>query len=245
MTPHERLAKALEVKDEGAKEFTSGNFTVAVDLYQKAAELVEGEEEGEEMADDETDVYVKCYGNAAMCYIKCKDWWEVIRCCNTVFKACPGEEKTNIKLLYRRGLAKMRVGELKDAKADLMAAYRIDSKNADVRKAIQELKTKSAEMKKKEKAAFRGIFGKVSMYDDKEGPLVPNAKAPNRTNDESILLPTISFSLAAIVRIRQESTCQQYALVHERPPRGWWLPGGGVEHKDHTPVHAAIRETVE
>ena len=179
MTPEERLAKALEVKDEGTKEFTSGNFTVAVDLYQKAAELVEEEEVGEEMADDEKDVYVKCYGNAAMCYIKGKDWWEVIRCCNAVFSACPGEEKTNIKLLYRRGLAKMRVGELKDAKADLMAAYGIDSKNADVRKAIQELKTTSAEMKKKEKAAFGGIFGKVSMYDDKEGPLVPNAKGDN------------------------------------------------------------------
>lgn len=69
---------------------------------------------------------------------------------------------------------------------------------------------------------------------------------PNPKNE--VLLPSVSFSLAAIVR-RQQSQQQprqsQYALVHERPPRGWWLPGGGIEHIDDTPVDAAIRETVE
>lgn len=71
------------------------------------------------------------------------------------------------------------------------------------------------------------------------------------TNDEvGVLLPSVSFSLAAIVRRRQQkqqsqSQPQQYVLVHEKPPRGWWLPGGGVEYYDETPVHAAIRESVE
>lgn len=53
----------------------------------------------------------------------------------------------------------------------------------------------------------------------------------------------MSFALAAIVRIG--SGRQEYAIVHERLPRGWWLPGGGVEHHDATPVSAAIRESVE
>ena len=62
--------------------------------------------------------------------------------------------------------------------------------------------------------------------------------------------PTISFSLAAIVRIHSPSqddvfSNPQYVLVHEKPPRGWWLPGGGIEHHDSTPVDAAVRETVE
>ena len=34
-------------------------------------------------------------------------------------------------------------------------------------------------------------------------------------------------------------------LIVERPPRGWWLPGGGIEHKDITPLDGAIREAVE
>lgn len=66
---------------------------------------------------------------------------------------------------------------------------------------------------------------------------------------EILVPPSISFSLAAIVRTRtqpsQEQRPQEYAIVHERPPRGWWLPGGGIEHRDATPVDAAIRESVE
>ena len=179
MSPKERLEKATKLKEEGTKEFTSGgNHTIAADLYKKAADYVDEEELDEPLPDEERDIFVKCWGNAAMCYVKAKDWPEVISCCNKVLEV-PEEAKTNIKALYRRGLAKMHTGELKDAKTDLLAAYSIDSKNKDVRKAIQELKAKNEEAKKKEKAQFGGIFGKVAMYDDKEGPVVPNAKGDN------------------------------------------------------------------
>eukprot|EP00571_Detonula_confervacea_P009889 CAMPEP_0172300764 /NCGR_PEP_ID=MMETSP1058-20130122/2781_1 /TAXON_ID=83371 /ORGANISM="Detonula confervacea, Strain CCMP 353" /LENGTH=486 /DNA_ID=CAMNT_0013010649 /DNA_START=57 /DNA_END=1517 /DNA_ORIENTATION=+ len=179
MSPEERKEKAIKLKEEGTKEFMSGNHTIAAEVYKKAADFVDEEESEEPLPDEEKDLYVKCWGNAAMCYVKGKSWADVIFCCNKVLDKAPEEAETNIKLLYRRGLAKMHTGELKEAKRDLMAAYGIDSKNKDVRKAIQELKTKNAEAKKKEKAQFGGIFGKVSMYNDKEGVFVPNAKGDN------------------------------------------------------------------
>ena len=179
MTPEERLEKAAGLKQEGTKEFTSGNHTIAADLYTKAADLADENEEGETLADDQKDMFVKCLSNAAMCYVKGSSWSDVIDCCNKITSKCPEESKSNIKVLYRRGLAKMNIGELKEAKADLLAAYEIDKKNKDVRKAIQELKVKNAEAKKKEKALFGGVFGKISMYDEKEGVLVPNAKGDN------------------------------------------------------------------
>jgi len=174
------MAKASKLKEEGTTEFTAGNHTVAADLYEKAADLV-AEEDGEALPEEERGMYVKCWGNAAMCHTKGKNWAEVIRCCNKVLhaKACPDEAKTNIKALYRRGVAKMNVGDLTAAKADLMAAYGIDQKNKDVRKAIQQLKAINAEAKAKEKAQFGGIFGKGSMYNDKKGPVIPNAKGDN------------------------------------------------------------------
>lgn len=179
MSPEERMDKASKLKEEGTAEFTSGNHTIAAELYKKAADLVTDEDEEESLPDEERGLYVKCWGNAAMCYVKGKDWAEVIHCCNKVLVTCPEELKTNIKVVYRRGLAKMHIGELKAAKTDLMTAYGIDQKNKDVRKAIQLLKTKNAEAKAKEKAQFGGIFGKASIYDDKKGPLVPNAKGDN------------------------------------------------------------------
>ena len=99
----------------------------------------------------------------------------------------------------------------------------------------------------------------------------------NMENDmeEDVILPTVSYSLSAIVRTKKEGSNsskleyalvhdkvdaaarkraeekaarkehQSYTLVHENPPRGWWLPGGGVEHRDITPVDGAIREALE
>jgi len=183
MSPEERLEKATELKEKGTQEFTSGNHPAAADLYKKAANLVDDEidDNSELLPDKEKEIFVKCWGNAAMCYVKASAWSDVIQCCNKVINKIPEEAETNIKVIYRRGLAKMHVGELKAAKSDLMKAYKIDNKDKNVRKAIQELKVRNAEAKKKEKAAFGGIFqtNKVSMYDDKEGPLVPNAKGDN------------------------------------------------------------------
>ena len=73
---------------------------------------------------------------------------------------------------------------------------------------------------------------------------------------KTTVVPTISFSLAAIVRTQDpggtavsaflaSQEVPQYALVHERKNRGWWLPGGGIESYDDTPVDAAVRETME
>jgi len=120
---------------------------------------------------------VSCWGNAAMCYIKTENWRAALEACDKVL-TIDGEEK-NLKALYRRGVSKLNLGRFPEAKKDLMAAYEIDNKNKDVRKALAKLKVALAEAKKKEKAAFGGLFGKVSMYDDKEGVLIPNAKGDN------------------------------------------------------------------
>lgn len=67
---------------------------------------------------------------------------------------------------------------LKEAKADLMMAYKVDNKNKDVRKALQQLKTAVADAKQKEKSTFGGIFAKgLSMYGDKTGVVALNDPA--------------------------------------------------------------------
>lgn len=73
----------------------------------------------------------------------------------------------------------MRCGMLKEARIDLMAAYNIDNKNMDVRKALAQLKETMDSSKKKEKAAFGGMFNKMSMYNDKVEIIYPNANNDN------------------------------------------------------------------
>jgi tetratricopeptide (TPR) repeat protein len=112
-----------------------------------------------------------------MCYIKTKDWPEAVRASSSVLEI--DSEAKNVKALYRRGLARMNMGLLKEAKADLMAAYEVDESNKDIRKALAQLKEAIVENKKREKAAFGGFLGKVDMYGDKKDLLVPNAKGDN------------------------------------------------------------------
>lgn len=169
----ERRDKAISMKDEGTAAFKSKLFGEAASKYEDTAKFVYEDEEGEFIPDEDKSMYVSCLSNAAMCYIKLEAWGDAIRTCNVVLKT-EGESQ-NIKALYRRGVARKHTGLLKEAKVDLMAAYKIDNKNKDVRKALTQLKEALAESKKKEKATFGGIFGKVSIYDDKAGKFDPTA----------------------------------------------------------------------
>ena len=178
MSVEERLEVANKRKAEGTELFQAKKFKEAVSKYEIAAEYsVEEGIDGDNVPEEERSLYVSCWLNAAFCYVKEAQWPEAIRCCNKVLEI--EAEASNVKALYRRGLARMKVGLLKEAKDDLMKAYDVDKANKDVRKALASLKEALADSKKKEKAAFGGIFGKVDIYSDKKGPVVPNAKGDN------------------------------------------------------------------
>ena len=176
MSPEEKVAMATKVKADGTALFMEKRFGEAASMYEDAAGYAFEDEDGEQVPEDDKALYVSCWSNAAMCHIKTKAWADAIRCCDKVLEL-DGEEK-NIKALYRRGLASLNKGDLSEAKKDLMAAYNVDKTNKDVRKALAKLKETHAAAKKKEKSTFGGMFGKVSMYDDKEGIVAPSNDNP-------------------------------------------------------------------
>jgi len=165
MSHDERIHQAKVIKEEGTEFFNQKQYDHAAYKYEAAAEYVFDDEEGEFIPDDDKELYVSCRGNAAMCYIKAGLWSEAITSCNRVLKV-EGYEN-NCKALFRRGVANMHRGDLSVAKKDLMAAYDADKSNKDVRLALNQLKEKIEESKKKEKNAFTGFLGKVDMYGDK------------------------------------------------------------------------------
>jgi peptidylprolyl isomerase len=202
MTSDERLVVANRLKTQGTELFQKESFKEAADKYEDAASYAVDEDfSGNDIPEEEERaLYISCWSNAAMCHIKLKTWPEAILACNKVLEIS-SESKTNIKALYRRGLARLHCGMFPESKQDLMAAYSVDKTNKDVRKALATLKEKQAEAKKKEKAAFGGMFSKVDIYDDKKPLMTPNAKGDNphvffqiRHGDEDLgrYVPTIS-----------------------------------------------------
>lgn len=179
MSSEERLEYANKLKAQGTELFKKKIFSEAISKYEDAAGFsVDEGISGDDIPEAERPLYVSCWSNVAMCYINMKEWADATHACNNVL-AIASEEKSNIKVLYRRGLARMRLGLYKEAKADLMDAYKIDNDNKDVRRGMKQLKEEVAKSKKKEKAAFGGFLGKVDIYKDKKGVLVPNASGNN------------------------------------------------------------------
>ena len=175
MDHDERIEMATKLKQEGTDLFAKKLYADAARKYEEAAEYVaEDEEVEDELPEDDQNLYVTCWTNAAMAYMKVNNWSAVTSACNRALKV----QDQNVKALYRRATARLHLGLLKEAKADLMEAYKLDPNNKDVRRKIQELKNAQIEAKKKEKAAFGGLFGKVSMYDDKDGILAPSKENP-------------------------------------------------------------------
>lgn len=179
MSAEERIAEANKIKAEGTELFKKKVFAEAASKYEHAASYAVDEGiSGDDVPEPERPLYISCWSNVAMCNIKLTEWADATRACNKVLEM-ESEESTNIKALYRRGLSRLHLGLYKEAKADLMAAYKIDNANKEVRKALAQLKKAVADSKQREKAAFGGFLGKVDIYNDKKGPLVPNAKGDN------------------------------------------------------------------
>ena len=151
MSPVESLELAKRLKTEGTEFFQNKKYQDAVTKYEDAANYAVNEGSDEERA-----LYVSCSLNVAMCNIKLKEWGGAVKACTSVLVM--DNEANNIKALYRRGLARINLGLLQEAKEDLMVVYNEDPKNKDVRKALASIKEAHAENKKKEKAAFGGIF---------------------------------------------------------------------------------------
>jgi peptidylprolyl isomerase len=164
MNSEEKIAACTKHKDAGTALFKTQNFGEAARKYTDAAAYMDdlydvSDEEKAKMLE----LQGACYLNAAMCYLKLKDYGEVVTVCN---KALSNDEK-NVKGLYRRGVARMYLNDLDRAKEDLMAALKLDPQNRDVRREVGVLKEKLKEAREKDKSVFGGLFNKVSMYDDK------------------------------------------------------------------------------
>merc|ERR1712232_201300 len=150
MSPVEIIQKAKSLKEEGTALFREKKFDDASTKYEDAAKLIldddEMDDEGnndEVVPDDDQELYTACWSNAAMCHLKTADNAAAIHASSQVLSV--EGYATNVKALYRRDMAYLNSGSLKEAKQDLMAAYKEDNTNKDVRKALAKLKEAHAE----------------------------------------------------------------------------------------------------
>ena len=67
-------------------------------------------------------------------------------------------DAANVKALFRRGQARLMLGDVEAARSDLMEAARRDPQNKEVRKELDKVKTQSIAIKQQQKNLFGGMF---------------------------------------------------------------------------------------
>ncbi|CAI8002490.1 FK506-binding protein-like, partial [Geodia barretti] len=116
METSEILSLASRHKERGGKLFQEGQEGAAAVCYSRAAKLAAAAEGGGE--GEFKDLQVALGLNLAACQLKLGQADHASSNCSRVLELDPG----NVKALYRRGVARMRLGDLDEAEEDLRQA---------------------------------------------------------------------------------------------------------------------------
>jgi peptidylprolyl isomerase len=167
-TTQEKINEANKLKVSGTEAFKVKDFETALEHYKEAADLVE-------IGDGTEELFLACKLNLAQTYINLQDYAAAVTHASDVLK----RDARNVKALYRRGVARNHLGLSDEAIVDLNEAQTLDPDNKAVKLEIVKAKKSIADANKKTKAAFSNFFSKVSMYHDKELPVVPGSGRNN------------------------------------------------------------------
>uniref|UniRef100_A0A7S2WBW6 peptidylprolyl isomerase n=1 Tax=Mucochytrium quahogii TaxID=96639 RepID=A0A7S2WBW6_9STRA len=170
MTVQEKLEMAKELKAKGLEAYKAKDYDEAFEQWEEAVDYVQfaGDTATEEEAKAYSEIRLSLYLNMAQCALFKKDYPAVITATGTVLKEAP----TNIKALYRRGVAYSAQANFEAAKTDLKKALQLDPANGPVKKEIQLLKKRILDSKAREKKTFGNLFERMGngMYNDRKDP---------------------------------------------------------------------------
>lgn len=93
-----------------------------------------------ERVDGARGLLLSCYLNEAQCRLRTEHWREAEARCTLAL----GLEAKNVKALFRRGHARVKLGEFADARADLREANALDPKAKEIRAMFDECNKEAA-----------------------------------------------------------------------------------------------------
>ena len=162
--------EALKLKNAGNEAFKAGDYKNALKNYSRifihigmnphmdmSAMLGGGksppqQQQAKKPVDPQTarvnELRLTAFNNMAMVYLKQKKWQQAREKCDKVIE----KDAKNKKALFRRGIALRHLNSFELARADFVAAQKIDKKNAAIER---ELKILAKEEKKAENAFYK------------------------------------------------------------------------------------------
>jgi len=154
----QRLDRASQAKERGNCFFKDSEYSKARAAYNEALQVLSAWRGSNlEQLRQRNQLRISCLLNITQCDLRLEDFLEASRHASEVIDIDPD----NCKAIYRRGIAHMSTGDLDEAKADLLAASKLDPHNAEIRLRLKECKDKILSCNQRRKDAFGGMFGKA------------------------------------------------------------------------------------
>ncbi|CAN0557235.1 unnamed protein product, partial [Ectocarpus sp. 12 AP-2014] len=152
--------QAMGYKDKGNVCIAAGDSTGAAKHYERGIKIVStlGTDEQAKA------LLLSLRLNLALACTKEERYSDAASAATKVLEV----DAANVKALFRRGVARARLGALEDAKSDLLAVVKADPRNGGAKKELKAVRDRLVEHRKKEKESYGGLFDKGPMYNDKE-----------------------------------------------------------------------------
>ncbi|CAK6974210.1 peptidyl-prolyl cis-trans isomerase FKBP5 [Scomber scombrus] len=164
MDVHEKLALAAEVKHKGNQCFKAERYQQAVIQYQRIIMWLEMEcGNGIEQLKRIQDFVIKAHLNLALCFLRMKEFSQVVENCNKVIEL----DECNEKALYRRGEARLLRNEFSLALADFQQVLQSNSSNRAARAQMSICQSKMKEYHEQDKKTYIDMFQKFAERDAK------------------------------------------------------------------------------
>eukprot|EP00871_Galdieria_phlegrea_P005712 jgi/Galph1/628/GphlegSOOS_G5428.1 len=174
LSPSDKLRRAAELKDKGNSYYKELKFNLARESYEEATRILdylwqpnananhESENGHKEVEDGDIDAIngelnslrVAILSNIALTYFKEDRFSQAEQYASSTLKL----DRNNVKALFCRGRARMKLGDFQGAKEDLMQAAKLQPQNKDIRNELEELQKRMVKYGKQEKATYRAMF---------------------------------------------------------------------------------------
>ncbi|XP_041671054.1 peptidyl-prolyl cis-trans isomerase FKBP5 [Cheilinus undulatus] len=198
MDLNEKLSLASEVKHKGNHYFKAGRYQQAVVQYQRIVSWLEMEcGTGIEQQKRIQDFLLTSHLNLALCFLRVKEFSQVVENCNKVIEL----DENNEKALYRRGEARLLRNEFSLAMADFQQVLQVNASNRAARAQISICQCKIKEHHEQDKKTYANMFQKFAERDAKTGKT-------RRRRDESTR-SSINGEVS-IKRRRRSQDCPSY-----------------------------------
>lgn len=164
MDAAEKIDAQTLKKEQGNMMFKRQKYSEAIRKYEKANALAPSDADVDKMVvPDEEKAEKKaivkkakcaCFVNLAVCHLRLEDAAAALTASNSALEI----DSQSVKALFRRAQAYMISLELEAARADLIAAAKLDPKSRDIRQELETLKKVQAEARLNEKRSYGGMF---------------------------------------------------------------------------------------